>query len=189
MTGDRTRALAAAASAALLLTVTACGGGSTVDNAETGTADVPNVSESASASPSESEDPSEDANRSSGSSSTDRTSSGDEARDGGVQPVDEVPQGGQRSEEETAFLDQLKDDGIDLSKESPESRDGLQAQILSAGYQYCGNKDTPLVGVVAGQLQTQGLLGTDDPSDEQVFDRTVKNIHTAAKDHLCGKSN
>lgn len=184
----KAKLLALAASLTLLGAASACGSGSTVDNSQQDDAStVPSVG----ASPSDKgkgdkgEKNSEDKQRKE-SGDTSRLS-GPHDEDGSVEEVDEVPERAERSKEEKDYLGALEDKGVDFAKAPDATRDALQSQILTAGYQHCGDPKTTLIGVAAGQLLAQGIVEAPegDAAATEKFQDTMKTLRAAADEHLC----
>ncbi|MGP9724491.1 DUF732 domain-containing protein [Corynebacterium sp. AOP40-9SA-29] len=165
----------AAASALLLAgTLAACGGDSTVDSDETQT-DVPSVSSSASSSASPS---SSDAPTSAAPDADAGSGSGDSPRDGEVNEVEEP--GGEvapRTDEDDAFLSQLKDNGIDVEDSA------IQDQVIAAAREQClaneEGRDGFAVPMIAGQLEVQELTDVSAEDAQRI-------ITEAAESHYCG---
>lgn len=164
----------AAASALLLAgTLAACGGDSTVDSDDDTQTNVPSVSSSASssASPSSSDAPT--------SAAPDTGSgSGDSPRDGEVNEVEEP--GGEvapRTDEDDAFLSQLKDNGIDVEDSA------IQDQVIAAAREQClaneEGRDGFAVPMIAGQLEVQELADVSAEDAQRI-------ITEAAENHYCG---
>lgn len=162
----------AAASALLLAgTLAACGGDSTVDSDDDTQTNVPSVSSSASssASPSSSDAP---------TSAAPDTGSGDSPRDGEVNEVEEP--GGEvapRTDEDDAFLSQLKDNGIDVEDSA------IQDQVIAAAREQClaneEGRDGFAVPMIAGQLEVQELTDVSAEDAQRI-------ITEAAENHYCG---
>ncbi|HIW92100.1 MAG TPA: DUF732 domain-containing protein [Candidatus Corynebacterium avicola] len=173
----------AAVSVLVAGSVVACGGDSTVDNGDTevpSVAEEPESSEDSEASstdtPSESEDAedTEDADSDSGAAP-----GGENApQDGEVEEVEEP--GGEptpRTEEDDAFLAQLKDNGIEV-----EDSD-IEDQVIASGREQClandEGRDSFAVPMVAGQLQALEMTDKDPEEAGQL-------IREAAEAHYCG---
>lgn len=160
------------ASAALLLagTIAACGGDSTVDSDdETQGSSVPSVSSS----PSRSETSSPTS-----TPAPDTGSNGEAPRDGEVNEVEEP--GGEaapRTSEDDAFLDQLKDNDIDLEDSA------IQDQVIAAAREQClaneEGRDGFAVPMIAGQLEVQELTTLSAEDAERI-------IVEAAESNYCG---
>ncbi|WP_312979085.1 DUF732 domain-containing protein [Corynebacterium sp.] len=160
------------ASAALLLagTIAACGGDSTVDSDdETQGSSVPSVSSSPTGS--ETSSPTS-------TPAPDTGSNGEAPRDGEVNEVEEP--GGEaapRTSEDDAFLDQLKDNDIDL--EDP----AIQDQVIAAAREQClaneEGRDGFAVPMIAGQLEVQELTTLSAEDAERI-------IVEAAESNYCG---
>ncbi|MDN5581437.1 MULTISPECIES: DUF732 domain-containing protein [unclassified Corynebacterium] len=164
----------AAASALLLAgTLAACGGDSTVDSDDDTQTNVPSVSSSASssASPSSSDAPT--------SAAPDTGyGSGDSPRDGEVNEVEEP--GGEvapRTDEDDAFLSQIKDNGIDVEDSA------IQDQVIAAAREQClaneEGRDGFAVPMIAGQLEVQELTDVSAEDAQRI-------ITEAAENHYCG---
>lgn len=162
----------AAASTLLLAgTLAACGGDSTVDSDDETQSSVPSVSSSApaSSSPSSSDAP---------TSAAPDTGSGDSPRDGEVNEVEEP--GGEvapRTDEDDAFLSQLKDNGIDVEDSA------IQDQVIAAAREQClaneEGRDGFAVPMIAGQLEVQELTDVSAEDAQRI-------ITEAAESHYCG---
>lgn len=160
------------ASAALLLagTIAACGGDSTVDSDdETQGSSVPSVSSSPSGS--ETSSPTS-------TPAPDTGSNGEAPRDGEVNEVEEP--GGEaapRTSEDDAFLDQLKDNDIDLEDSA------IQDQVIAAAREQClaneEGRDGFAVPMIAGQLEVQELTTLSAEDAERI-------IVEAAESNYCG---
>lgn len=122
-------------------------------------------SESASSSASSSEEPSE-----SKGSSEPRNGSGsaNSPEDRGAREISEIPSA-QLPKEEAAYLDSLKDAGVNV--------DGVEDQLLGAGQGACG-EDEITIPAVAGQLIEQQRSDKD-------FDELTKLLQDNARSALC----
>jgi hypothetical protein len=195
-TGKTGKISLGAVSVLFAASVAACGGDSTVDNDST---EVPSVaaesgSDSSSEAPesgaAESETPSSDAAESDAAESdaaesdaadggNDSAPGGENApQDGGVEEVEEP--GGEpapRSDEDDAFLSQLKDNGIDVTDSD------IQDQIIASGREQClaneEDRDSFAVPMIAGQLEAQKLTDVDPEEAGRI-------IAESAEAHYCG---
>jgi hypothetical protein len=190
-TGKTGKISLGAVSVLLVASVAACGGDSTVDNDST---EVPSVaaesgSDSSSEAPesgaAESETPESDAAESDAAESdaadggNDSAPGGENApQDGGVEEVEEP--GGEpapRSDEDDAFLSQLKDNGIDVTDSD------IQDQIIASGREQClaneEDRDSFAVPMIAGQLEAQKLTDVDPEEAGRI-------IAESAEAHYCG---
>lgn len=180
------RAAAVLASLVLLGAASACGSGSTVDNSEqSDSTAVPSVS--ASSEKGKDKDKDKEKESSSSEPSSDHGSGGQGAQDGAVEEVEKVPEGDDRTEGEQGFLDALEKTGVDFKKVDEADRNGVESQIIAAGYHHCREKDSPLIGVAAGQLLAQGLVEPPKGDDAltQKFESMMKDLRTAADENLC----
>lgn len=158
----------AAASTLLLAgTLAACGGDSTVDSDDETQSSDPRVSSSAPASSSPS----------SSGAPTSAASDSDSPRDGEVNEVEEP--GGEaapRTDEDDAFLSQLKDDGIDVEDTA------IQDQVIAAAREQClaneEGRDGFAVPMIAGQLEVQELTDVSAKDAQRI-------ITEAAESHYC----
>ncbi len=126
-------------------------------------------SESASSSASSSEEPSESKHDSKGSAEP-RNGSGsaNSPEDRGAREISEIPSA-QLPKEEAAYLDSLKDAGVNV--------DGVEDQLLGAGQGACGD-DEITIPAVAGQLIEQQRSDKD-------FDELTKLLQNNARSALC----
>ena len=170
-----TRVGSAAVALVLAGSVAACGGDSTVDSDdETQGSSVPSVSSSPTGSAS-----SETSSPTSTSAPAPETGSdGDAPRDGEVNEVEEP--GGEaapRTSEDDAFLDQLKDNYIDLEDSA------IQDQVIAAAREQClaneEGRDGFAIPMIAGQLEVQELTTLSAEDAERI-------IVEAAESNYCG---
>ncbi|EFM42651.1 MULTISPECIES: hypothetical protein [Corynebacterium] len=126
-------------------------------------------SESASRSASSSQEPSESKDDSKGSAEP-RNGSGsaNSPEDRGAREISEIPSA-QLPKEEAAYLDSLKDAGVNV--------DGVEDQLLGAGQGACG-EDEITIPAVAGQLIEQQRSDKD-------FDELTKLLQDNARSALC----
>ncbi|WP_145942298.1 DUF732 domain-containing protein [Corynebacterium glyciniphilum] len=161
-----------AAALVLVGSVAACGGDSTVDSDDDAQgSSVPSVSSSPSGS--ETSSPT-----STSAPAPDTGSDGDAPRDGEVNEVEEP--GGEaapRTSEDDAFLDQLKDNDIDLEDSA------IQDQVIAAAREQClaneEGRDGFAVPMIAGQLEVQELTTLSAEDAERI-------IVEAAESNYCG---
>lgn len=163
-------ALVAVTTPVLLSATAACGDDSTVDNSEQATnTGVPSVSSSASP-----ESAAPESSSSAAAPAPEAGNSAPDANDSGAEEVDQVPAGTGRSEEDQKYLEELKNNDIDLSKvDGASDPGGVEDQLIAAGRGYCTAKaeDRPDVftALAAGQLQTQGIVDKDPQEIEKVI--------------------
>lgn len=175
------RALMAAAAATTLLGLTACGDDSTVDNSQSEIA-IPSVSESAK--PSDSAADESDGAESASSEAPAPNNPAPAPQDSGAEEVDSVPAAPTRTPEDEKFLNQLRDEGIDLAKlENGNAPGGMEDQLIAAARGYCqteqaGSPDV-FTALAAGQLKAQGVIDRE-PQDIQPI------IVDAARSAYCG---
>lgn len=108
----------------------------------------------------------------------DATGDGGSAADGGISEVTELPPASSvRDESDDAFLDALKDEGIDVTDQV------MQDQVIAAAQEQClansEGRDSFSVPAVAGQLQA---LGVTDKDPEAI----AAAIKTSAERNYCG---
>lgn len=201
-TGHTSRGAVVGAACVALLSLgalTACGDDETVDNSTESS--VPSVSASESGSKSDedksdkdktdkdSKDGVKDGDGESGSSSTEGSDApgsagqgGAPAHDGGVDEVDEIPNGAQRSDKDKDFLNRLKDGGIDLTKADDASDiGGLEDQVIAAGQAHCtaegGGKADVYTPLAAGQLKENGVIDGDPKKAEEAIRNAAKSAY------------
>lgn len=196
-TGRTSRGAVVGAACVALLSLgalTACGDDETVDNSTESS--VPSVSASESGSKSDegkdgkdSKDEDKDSDGESGSSSTEGSDApgsagqgGAPAHDGGVDEVDEIPTGAQRSDKDKDFLNRLKDGGIDLTKADDASDiGGLEDQVIAAGQAHCtaegGGKADVYTPLAAGQLKENGVIDGDPKKAEEAIRNAAKSAY------------
>ena len=201
-TGRTSRGAVVGAACVALLSLgalTACGDDETVDNSTESS--VPSVSASESGSKSDkdksdedktdkdSKDGDKDGDGESGSSSTEGSDApgsagqgGAPAHDGGVDEVDEIPNGAQRSDKDKEFLNRLKDGGIDLTKADDASDiGGLEDQVIAAGQAHCtaegGGKADVYTPLAAGQLKENGVIDGDPKKAEEAIRNAAKSAY------------
>ncbi len=201
-TGRTSRGAVVGAACVALLSLgalTACGDDETVDNSTESS--VPSVSASESGSKSDkdksdedktdkdSKDGDKDGDGESGSSSTEGSDApgsagqgGAPAHDGGVDEVDEIPNGAQRSDKDKDFLNRLKDGGIDLTKADDASDiGGLEDQVIAAGQAHCtaegGGKADVYTPLAAGQLKENGVIDGDPKKAEEAIRNAAKSAY------------
>ncbi|MDK8870255.1 DUF732 domain-containing protein [Corynebacterium macclintockiae] len=201
-TGRTSRGAVVGAACVALLSLgalTACGDDETVDNSTESS--VPSVSASESGSKSDedksdkdktdkdSKDGVKDGDGESGSSSTEGSDApgsagqgGAPAHDGGVDEVDEIPNGAQRSDKDKDFLNRLKDGGIDLTKADDASDiGGLEDQVIAAGQAHCtaegGGKADVYTPLAAGQLKENGVIDGDPKKAEEAIRNAAKSAY------------
>lgn len=206
-TGRTSRGAVVGAACVALLSLgalTACGDDETVDNSTESS--VPSVSASESGSKSDkdksdedksdkdktdkdSKDGVKDGDGESGSSSTEGSDApgsagqgGAPAHDGGVDEVDEIPSGAQRSDKDKDFLNRLKDGGIDLTKADDASDiGGLEDQVIAAGQAHCtaegGGKADVYTPLAAGQLKENGVIDGDPKKAEEAIRNAAKSAY------------
>lgn len=172
----------AAVSVLVAGSVVACGGDSTVDNGNTevpSVAEEPESSEDSETSSADTPSESEDAEESDSDADSGAAPGGENApQDGEVEEVEEP--GGEpapRTEEDDAFLAQLKDNGIEVGDSA------IEDQVIASGREQClaneEGRDSFAVPMVAGQLQA--LEMTDKDPEE-----SGRLIREAAEAHYCG---
>ncbi|MGJ4086687.1 hypothetical protein [Corynebacterium macclintockiae] len=201
-TGRTSRGAVVGAACVALLSLgalTACGDDETVDNSTESS--VPSVSASESGSKSDedksdkdktdkdSKDGVKDGDGEPGSSSTEGSDApgsagqgGAPAHDGGVDEVDEIPNGAQRSDKDKDFLNRLKDGGIDLTKADDASDiGGLEDQVIAAGQAHCtaegGGKADVYTPLAAGQLKENGVIDGDPKKAEEAIRNAAKSAY------------
>ncbi len=201
-TGRTSRGAVVGAACVALLSLgalTACGDDETVDNSTESS--VPSVSASESGAKSDedksdkvktdkdSKDGGKDGDGESGSSSTEGSDApgsagqgGAPAHDGGVDEVDEIPTGAQRSDKDKDFLNRLKDGGIDLTKADDASDiGGLEDQVIAAGQAHCtaegGGKADVYTPLAAGQLKENGVIDGDPKKAEEAIRNAAKSAY------------
>lgn len=189
-TGRTSRGAVVGAACVALLSLgalTACGDDETVDNSTESS--VPSVSASESGSKSDKDKDGKDGDGESGSSSTEGSDApgsagqgGAPAHDGGVDEVDEIPSGAQRSDKDKDFLNRLKDGGIDLTKADDASDiGGLEDQVIAAGQAHCtaegGGKADVYTPLAAGQLKENGVIDGDPKKAEEAIRNAAKSAY------------
>ena len=192
-TGRTSRGAVVGAACVALLSLgalTACGDDETVDNSTESS--VPSVSESKSDEDKDGKDSKDgvkDGDGESGSSSTEGSDApgsagqgGAPAHDGGVDEVDEIPTGAQRSDKDKDFLNRLKDGGIDLTKADDASDiGGLEDQVIAAGQAHCtaegGGKADVYTPLAAGQLKENGVIDGDPKKAEEAIRNAAKSAY------------
>lgn len=189
-TGRTSRGAVVGAACVALLSLgalTACGDDETVDNSTESS--VPSVSASESESKSDEDKDGKDGDGESGSSSTEGSDApgsagqgGAPAHDGGVDEVDEIPTGAQRSDKDKDFLNRLKDGGIDLTKADDASDiGGLEDQVIAAGQAHCtaegGGKADVYTPLAAGQLKENGVIDGDPKKAEEAIRNAAKSAY------------
>lgn len=189
-TGRTSRGAVVGAACVALLSLgalTACGDDETVDNSTESS--VPSVSASESGSKSDEDKDGKDGDGESGSSSTEGSDApgsagqdGAPAHDGGVDEVDEIPTGAQRSDKDKDFLNRLKDGGIDLTKADDASDiGGLEDQVIAAGQAHCtaegGGKADVYTPLAAGQLKENGVIDGDPKKAEEAIRNAAKSAY------------
>ncbi|OFM59854.1 hypothetical protein HMPREF2678_05065 [Corynebacterium sp. HMSC058E07] len=189
-TGRTSRGAVVGAACVALLSLgalTACGDDETVDNSTESS--VPSVSASESGSKSDKDKDGKDGDGESGSSSTEGSDApgsagqgGAPAHDGGVDEVDEIPNGAQRSDKDKDFLNRLKDGGIDLTKADDASDiGGLEDQVIAAGQAHCtaegGGKADVYTPLAAGQLKENGVIDGDPKKAEEAIRNAAKSAY------------
>ncbi len=195
-TGRTSRGAVVGAACVALLSLgalTACGDDETVDNSTESS--VPSVSAPESESKSDedkdkdSKDGVKDGDGESGSSSTEGSDApgsagqgGAPAHDGGVDEVDEIPTGAQRSDKDKDFLNRLKDGGVDLTKADDASDiGGLEDQVIAAGHAHCtaegGGKADVYTPLAAGQLKENGVIDGDPKKAEEAIRNAAKSAY------------
>jgi len=122
-------------------------------------------SESASSSASSSQEPSESKES---AEPTNGSRSANSPEDRGAREISEIPSA-QLPKEEAAYLDSLKDAGVNV--------DGVEDQLLGAGQGACG-EDEITIPAVAGQLIEQQRSDKD-------FDELTKLLQDNARSALC----
>ena len=185
-TGHTSRGAVVGAACVALLSLgalTACGDDETVDNSTESS--VPSVS----APESDEDKDGKDGDGESGSSSTEGSDApgsagqgGAPAHDGGVDEVDEIPTGAQRSDKDKDFLNRLKDGGIDLTKADDASDiGGLEDQVIAAGQAHCtaegGGKADVYTPLAAGQLKENGVIDGDPKKAEEAIRNAAKSAY------------
>ncbi len=196
-TGRTSRGAVVGAACVALLSLgalTACGDDETVDNSTESSAPSVSASESGSKSDEgkdgkDSKDGDKDGDGESGSSSTEGSDApgsagqgGAPAHDGGVDEVDEIPNGAQRSDKDKEFLNRLKDGGIDLTKADDASDiGGLEDQVIAAGQAHCtaegGGKADVYTPLAAGQLKENGVIDGDPKKAEEAIRNAAKSAY------------
>lgn len=189
-TGRTSRGAVVGAACVALLSLgalTACGDDETVDNSTESS--VPSVSAPESESKSDEDKDGKDGDGESGSSSTEGSDApgsagqdGAPAHDGGVDEVDEIPTGAQRSDKDKDFLNRLKDGGIDLTKADDASDiGGLEDQVIAAGQAHCtaegGGKADVYTPLAAGQLKENGVIDGDPKKAEEAIRNAAKSAY------------
>ncbi|MGM1324318.1 hypothetical protein ACS0VJ_10055 [Corynebacterium macclintockiae] len=196
-TGRTSRGAVVGAACVALLSLgalTACGDDETVDNSTESS--VPSVSAPESESKSDEDKDGKDgdgedkdSDGESGSSSTEGSDApgsasqgGAPAHDGGVDEVDEIPSGAQRSDKDKDFLNRLKDGGIDLTKADDASDiGGLEDQVIAAGQAHCtaegGGKADVYTPLAAGQLKENGVIDGDPKKAEEAIRNAAKSAY------------
>lgn len=189
-TGHTSRGAVVGAACVALLSLgalTACGDDETVDNSTESS--VPSVSAPESESKSDEDKDGKDGDGESGSSSTEGSDApgsagqgGAPAHDGGVDEVDEIPNGAQRSDKDKEFLNRLKDGGIDLTKADDASDiGGLEDQVIAAGQAHCtaegGGKADVYTPLAAGQLKENGVIDGDPKKAEEAIRNAAKSAY------------
>ncbi len=189
-TGRTSRGAVVGAACVALLSLgalTACGDDETVDNSTESS--VPSVSAPESESKSDEDKDGKDGDGESGSSSTEGSDApgsagqdGAPAHDGGVDEVDEIPNGAQRSDKDKDFLNRLKDGGIDLTKADDASDiGGLEDQVIAAGQAHCtaegGGKADVYTPLAAGQLKENGVIDGDPKKAEEAIRNAAKSAY------------
>ena len=189
-TGRTSRGAVVGAACVALLSLgalTACGDDETVDNSTESS--VPSVSAPESESKSDEDKDGKDGDGESGSSSTEGSDApgsagqgGAPAHDGGVDEVDEIPSGAQRSDKDKDFLNRLKDGGIDLTKADDASDiGGLEDQVIAAGQAHCtaegGGKADVYTPLAAGQLKENGVIDGDPRKAEEAIRNAAKSAY------------
>ena len=189
-TGHTSRGAVVGAACVALLSLgalTACGDDETVDNSTESS--VPSVSAPESESKSDEDKDGKDGDGESGSSSTEGSDApgsagqgGAPAHDGGVDEVDEIPTGAQRSDKDKDFLNRLKDGGIDLTKADDASDiGGLEDQVIAAGQAHCtaegGGKADVYTPLAAGQLKENGVIDGDPKKAEEAIRNAAKSAY------------
>lgn len=192
-TGRTSRGAVVGAACVALLSLgalTACGDDETVDNSTESS--VPSVSESKSDEDKDGKDSKDgvkDGDGESGSSSTEGSDApgsagqgGAPAHDGGVDEVDEIPSGAQRSDKDKDFLNRLKDGGVDLTKADDASDiGGLEDQVIAAGHAHCtaegGGKADVYTPLAAGQLKENGVIDGDPKKAEEAIRNAAKSAY------------
>ncbi|MGJ4082694.1 hypothetical protein ACN4DW_05125 [Corynebacterium macclintockiae] len=189
-TGRTSRGAVVGAACVALLSLgalTACGDDETVDNSTESS--VPSVSAPESESKSDEDKDGKDGDGESGSSSTEGSDApgsagqdGAPAHDGGVDEVDEIPSGAQRSDKDKDFLNRLKDGGIDLTKADDASDiGGLEDQVIAAGQAHCtaegGGKADVYTPLAAGQLKENGVIDGDPKKAEEAIRNAAKSAY------------
>ncbi|MGJ4074644.1 hypothetical protein ACN4BK_06230 [Corynebacterium macclintockiae] len=189
-TGRTSRGAVVGAACVALLSLgalTACGDDETVDNSTESS--VPSVSAPESESKSDEDKDGKDGDGESGSSSTEGSDApgsagqgGAPAHDGGVDEVDEIPTGAQRSDKDKDFLNRLKDGGVDLAKADDASDiGGLEDQVIAAGHAHCtaegGGKADVYTPLAAGQLKENGVIDGDPKKAEEAIRNAAKSAY------------
>ena len=91
------------------------------------------------------------------------------SRDRGAQEIDEMPDTNNFEGDNAAFLDDVRALGVDV--------DGVEGQVISAGYLVCDDQ-TAILQAVAGQL-----IGQDRTDRE--FEDLADNLAESARKHFC----
>lgn len=91
------------------------------------------------------------------------------SRDRGAQEIDEIPDTNNFEGDNAAFLDDVRALGVDV--------DGVEGQVISAGYLVCDDQ-TAILQAVAGQL-----IGQDRTDRE--FEDLADNLAESARKHFC----
>lgn len=91
------------------------------------------------------------------------------SRDRGAQEIDEIPNTNNFEGDNAAFLDDVRALGVDV--------DGVEGQVISAGYLICDDQ-TAILQAVAGQL-----IGQDRTDRE--FEDLADNLAESARKHFC----
>ncbi|MDK4320479.1 hypothetical protein QPX52_10235 [Corynebacterium propinquum] len=91
------------------------------------------------------------------------------SRDRGAQEIDEIPNTNNFEGDNAAFLDDVRALGVDV--------DGVEGQVISAGYLVCDDQ-TAILQAVAGQL-----IGQDRTDRE--FEDLADNLAESARKHFC----
>lgn len=91
------------------------------------------------------------------------------SRDRGAHEIDEIPDTNNFEGDDAAFLDDVRALGVDL--------DGVEDQVISAGYLVC-DEQTAILQAVAGQL-----VGQDRTDSE--FEELADNLTESARKHFC----
>ena len=91
------------------------------------------------------------------------------SRDRGAQEIDEIPDTNNFEGDNAAFLDDVRALGVDV--------DGVEDQVISAGYLVC-DEQPAILQAVAGQLVGQ------DRTDRE-FEDLADNLAESARKHFC----